>query len=656
MEQQYSEQDYDGSMSDTYPTPYDTVAGTIDFFEPLRSVSDPENNPNATWSDMRQLIAFPGFGFLPRWYATYLFNFTRGFPEAFLSNYSAMCNVVSQFYDAGISPVAPVNGGSAQNTCSPLWDTASCFPATVAGQVSVIPCPAEVSGLFFDTSKNATRLCSINGDWGDRADYTNCNQISTQSVSVDYVMLIYKVGYSVSLLALIMALIIFCSFREMQCLRNKIHANLFITYVLYISTWISTGLIQHAKGDAPSLLKMSCVTFVLVRYFYLTTFFWMFVEGLYLFLQVKFPLNVDVVKLRHYLLIGWVLPFNVVLLWSLLVYFLLISSDSPTDIQQNSYSSNYSRSMDYDNVTNNNISLSVSHSDMSMSSCPMFATSGKAVWGEWAYTGPIFLLLACNMAFLISIMDVVIGMLRSESTTERHHQHGKAAKALLVIFPLLGISYIITLFGPTGGVALLMFKIVRALLLSLQGFVITLPYCFLNNEVRGILKQHWERWQLIRGVGGHRTTSGRNSFSMAGFYSSATIDTRLSMNPQGFPSTPELISLQSSGSGHPPGRTHLRPTVIRNGNNNGSNPNRALSPTNHLDRFTQHGSSNNSSPGRNGSLREVFVTIHENDGEVTTSLITASNIEDNTTTTSPPPPPTTTTTTTSYGKTASSKD
>ena len=60
---------------------------------------------------------------------------------------------------------------------------------------------------------------------------------------------------------------------------------------------------------------------------------------------------------------------------------------------------------------------------------------------------------------------MVICKLRSE-TTERHRQHWRAAKALLVIFPLLGISYIITLVGPTDTHRV--FQYVRALLLSLQ--------------------------------------------------------------------------------------------------------------------------------------------------------------------------------------------
>lgn len=34
-----------------------------------------------------------------------------------------------------------------------------------------------------------------------------------------------------------------------------------------------------------------------------------------------------------------------------------------------------------------------------------------------------------------------------------------------------------------------------------QGLVITLPYCFMNTEVRTILKQRFERWKTSRVVG-----------------------------------------------------------------------------------------------------------------------------------------------------------
>jgi corticotropin releasing hormone receptor 1 len=116
---------------------------------------------------------------------------------------------------------------------------------------------------------------------------------------------------------------------------------------------------------------------------------------------------------------------------------------------------------------------------------------------EWVYIGPVLLLLATNTFFLISIFAVVVTKLRStgERGEPADHQNWKAAKALLVIIPLLGITYIITILGPpdSSTTSHALFVHLRAALLSTQGFMVTLPYCFLNTEVRGILRHHWDR-------------------------------------------------------------------------------------------------------------------------------------------------------------------
>ena len=45
--------------------------------------------------------------------------------------------------------------------CSPLWDTLSCFPATPASKLRVIPCAAEIrtviDGVEYITSLDTTR-------------------------------------------------------------------------------------------------------------------------------------------------------------------------------------------------------------------------------------------------------------------------------------------------------------------------------------------------------------------------------------------------------------------------------------------------------------------------------------------------------------------
>lgn len=111
------------------------------------------------------------------------------------------------------------------------------------------------------------------------------------------------------------------------------------------------------------------------------------------------------------------------------------------------------------------------------------------------------------------IVKVLITKLRSANNVETK-QYRKAAKALLVLIPLLGITYLVILMGPTEGVGNYIFSVVRALLIStqvcfqiifpaalfiehicIQGFTVSLFYCFLNSEVKQTLRHRYERWQ-----------------------------------------------------------------------------------------------------------------------------------------------------------------
>ena len=106
------------------------------------------------------------------------------------------------------------------------------------------------------------------------------------------------------------------------------------------------------------------------------------------------------------------------------------------------------------------------------------------------------------------------------------HQHQiqnvnlRAAKALIIIVPLLGISYLVTIVGPAETETPLetIFILTRNVLLSFQGFLITLPYCFLNGEVCSMMRTHWERWDNNKDIG-TGANSGRNSISIQGLHS-----------------------------------------------------------------------------------------------------------------------------------------
>lgn len=126
-----------------------------------------------------------------------------------------------------------------------------------------------------------------------------------------------------------------CSHRELRCLRNTIHANLFFTYIMSALFWILLLSVQvspvppQSLGSAhcPLLIShfpftfclylfclqisvrsglSSCIALVtLFHFFTLTNFFWMLVEGLYLYMLVVKTFSGDNIRFNIYASIGW---------------------------------------------------------------------------------------------------------------------------------------------------------------------------------------------------------------------------------------------------------------------------------------------------------------------------------------------------------------
>jgi len=114
------------------------------------------------WFSFYSQIAFPGFGYWPRWYADTFRNLSL---KAALPNYlndtelrnRNLCDIVTYMYKEGVVPnrnlaLDRIEEGVSGIMCPPLWDRASCFPATHAGQMSVIPCMAEFNEVYYDTT------------------------------------------------------------------------------------------------------------------------------------------------------------------------------------------------------------------------------------------------------------------------------------------------------------------------------------------------------------------------------------------------------------------------------------------------------------------------------------------------------------------------
>ncbi|CAB3374658.1 Hypothetical predicted protein [Cloeon dipterum] len=373
--------------------------------------------------------------------------------------------------------------------CRSSWDTVLCWPNTAAGHLASQPCFEELNGVKYDTSQNATKLCQVDGTWANYSNYTLCRDLSTPppiEASVEVTTSIYYAGYTLSLAALGAAVAIFLYFKDLRCLRNTIHTNLMLSYILADFMWILTITMQMSLQSEPA----SCVALViLLHYCQLTNFFWMFVEGLYLHVLVVETFTVENIRLRVYVCIGWGTPMLIVLIWALVKTF---ATTSPSDLQGG--------------AAGPMVDI-VQH-------CPWMAPHNY----DWIYQGPAVAVLCVNVIFLSMIMWVLITKLRSANSVETQ-QYRKATKALVVLIPLLGVTYILMIAGPSEGLSAAIYAYVRAIMLSTQGFTVSLFYCFLNTEVQNTLRHHWQRWQTARSINGtgaarslyHQPTSGRGS-------------------------------------------------------------------------------------------------------------------------------------------------
>ncbi|KZS20193.1 Diuretic hormone 44 receptor 1 [Daphnia magna] len=367
-------------------------------------------------------------------------------------------------------PYPPEGFETVSAFCNSTWDGVSCWPTTLASSTSVLPCVDELNGIKYDTTHNATRVCQPNGMWANYSNYRSCVPLSTDfggatpeygvGISEDTTT-IYFTGYTVSIVALTLAIWIFIHNKDLRCLRNTIHTHLLITYIMADLLWIVTATLQLYRGETN---KGSCIIVIFLHYFHLTNFFWMFVEGFYLYMLVVETFSADKIRLRIYALIGWGIPLPVVIVWAVVKanWFTYTSTEGHQKLDLESF----------------------------LASCPWMAANSY----DWIYMTPAIAVLFVNILFLVKIMWVLITKLRSANSAETQ-QYRKGSKALLVLIPLLGLTYVLVIAGPTEGLIAIYFSHIRAVLLSTQGFLVTLFFCFLNTEVRNSLRHHWNRWR-----------------------------------------------------------------------------------------------------------------------------------------------------------------
>nr|XP_033787643.1 corticotropin-releasing factor receptor 2 isoform X3 [Geotrypetes seraphini] len=406
--------------------------------------------------------------------------------EIIIDEFDANCSLLDALQDTFLESASVSFLGFEGPYCNATTDQiGTCWPRSTAGELVERPCPAYFNGIKYNTTRNVYRECLENGTWASWMNYSHCVPILDNKIFIFFphkfhghcvatdaaiilqgtlyshfirrkyplhykiALIINYLGHCISVVALIVAFVLFLCLRSIRCLRNIIHWNLITTFILRNLMWFLLQMIDHNIHESNEAW-CRCFT-TIYNYFVVTNFFWMFVEGCYLHTAIVMTYSTDKLRKWVFLFIGWCIPCPIIVAWAI-------------------------GKLYYENEH-----------------CWFGKEPGKYI--DYIYQGPVILVLLINFVFLFNIVRILMTKLRA-STTSETIQYRKAVKATLVLLPLLGITYMLFFVNPgEDDISQIVFIYFNSFLQSFQGFFVSVFYCFLNGEVRSAARKRWHRWQ-----------------------------------------------------------------------------------------------------------------------------------------------------------------
>ncbi|CAJ1059417.1 pituitary adenylate cyclase-activating polypeptide type I receptor [Xyrichtys novacula] len=355
-------------------------------------------------------------------------------------------------------------GNDPEYGCPWMWDNLTCWQPARIGEVVEVNCPELFSQFMSEEDYElgmVSRNCTEFG-WSDTFPHYvdaclyeegNSNHTDMYYVSVKA---LYTVGYSTSLVSLTMAMVILCRFRKLHCTRNFIHMNLFVSFILRaISVFIKDGVL-YAEEDSEHCFihTLECrAVMIFFHYCVLSNYFWLFIEGLYLFTLLVETFFPEKRYFYWYIIIGWGAPTLCVTIWAVL-------------------------RLHFDDI---------GCWDMN---------DNAAIW--WVIKGPVLASIMVNFVLFIGIIIILVQKLQSPDIGGNESSiYLRLARSTLLLIPLFGIHYTVFAFSPEN-VSKRERLVFELGLGSFQGFVVAVLYCFLNGEVQSEIKRKWRSWTVNR--------------------------------------------------------------------------------------------------------------------------------------------------------------
>ncbi|XP_026339669.1 glucagon receptor [Ursus arctos] len=405
--------------------------------------------------------------------------------------------------------------------CNRTFDKYSCWPDTPPNTTANTSCPWYLPWHHKVQHRLVFKKCGPDGQWvrgpGGQS-WRNASQCQMDDHEIEVqkevaklyssFRVMYTVGYSLSLGALLLALAILLGLSKLHCTRNYIHANLFASFVLrassvlVIDVLLETRYSQKVGDDLSMSVWLSdgavagCrVAAVFMQYGVVANYCWLLVEGVYLHGLLGLAAFPERSCFALYVAIGWGAPVFFVIPWAVVKCLF------------------------------ENIQCWTSNDNMGF-------------W--WILRFPVFLAILINFCIFIRVLLILAAKLRARQMRYTDYKF-RLAKSTLTLIPLLGVHEVAFAFVTdehaqgTLRSAKLFFDL---FLSSFQGLLVAVLYCFLNKEVQSELLRSWRRWRAGNSLQEGRRTSGHTA----------------SARPTGGPPSQKLLLSRGGGSSNGAGR------------------------------------------------------------------------------------------------------
>ncbi|KAM4530506.1 glucagon receptor isoform 2-T2 [Odontesthes bonariensis] len=369
--------------------------------------------------------------------------------------------------------------------CNRTFDNYACWPDGLPNTTVSVSCPWYLPWHPKVQHGMLYRECDANGQWVTVKKTSECDFHDSSPQFFGHIRIMYTVGYSLSFVALVLALGILIFFRNLHCMRNNIHMNLFASFILRaLSILIKDALLEanHTSQDFGrdqdqgissasmppvellfnNATSVSCrIAVVMTQYSIMANSYWLLVEGIYLHNLLVITVFTERNYFKIYLCIGWGTPLIFLVPWVIVRY-----------LYENKECWEQNINMNY--------------------------------W--WIIRAPILLAVVINFLIFIHIIKILVSKLRAHQMRYTDYKF-RLAKSTLTLIPLLGIHQVVFIFvtdestNTKATISLRLTKLFTDLFFSsFQGLLVAILYCFVNKEVQSEVLKKWKRWKLGRNI------------------------------------------------------------------------------------------------------------------------------------------------------------